>query len=65
MLGKSYLRTRTSREYKLTIDVIFKMQFTESQSRFLDSVQDALRHYDSQLKDINHKVRVKSGTNAE
>ncbi|KAJ5348498.1 hypothetical protein MYU51_016841 [Penicillium brevicompactum] len=32
------------------------MQFSESQSRFLDSVQDALARYDSQLKDINHKI---------
>jgi hypothetical protein len=37
------------------------MQFSKSQSRFLDGVQDALRRYDSQLKDINHKVRMKSG----
>ncbi|CAG8212029.1 unnamed protein product [Penicillium olsonii] len=32
------------------------MQFSESQSRFLDSVQGALRRYDSQLKDINQKI---------
>ncbi|CAG7922003.1 unnamed protein product [Penicillium olsonii] len=32
------------------------MQFSESQSRFLDSVQVALRRYDSQLKDINQKI---------
>jgi hypothetical protein len=37
------------------------MQFSESKSRFLDGVRDALRRYDSQLKDINHKVRMKSG----
>jgi hypothetical protein len=36
------------------------MQFSESESRFLDGVQDALRRYDSQLKDINQKVRMKS-----
>ncbi|KAJ5462357.1 hypothetical protein N7530_010562 [Penicillium desertorum] len=32
------------------------MQFSKSQSQFLDGVQDALRRYDSQLKDINHKI---------
>lgn len=32
------------------------MQFSESQSRFLDTVQGALRRYDAQLKDINQKV---------
>ncbi|KAJ5860476.1 uncharacterized protein N7529_007786 [Penicillium soppii] len=32
------------------------MQFSESQSRFLESVQDAIRRYDLQLKDINHKI---------
>jgi amidohydrolase len=37
------------------------MQFSESQSRFLESVQDAVRRYDLQLKDINHKVRVNYG----
>jgi hypothetical protein len=33
------------------------MNFPESQGRFLKSVQDALQRYDSQLNDINHKVR--------
>ncbi|CAG8948119.1 unnamed protein product [Penicillium salamii] len=32
------------------------MQFSESQSRFLDTVQGALRRYDAQLKDINQKI---------
>ncbi|KAJ5520947.1 hypothetical protein N7463_001400 [Penicillium fimorum] len=32
------------------------MRFSESNSRFLDSVQDAIRRYDSELKDINHKI---------
>lgn len=33
-----------------------KMHVAESQRVFLDIVQDALKRYDTQLKDINHKV---------
>ncbi|CAI7591048.1 unnamed protein product [Penicillium glandicola] len=32
------------------------MQFSESKSQFLNSVQDAIRRYASHLKDINHKI---------
>ncbi|KAJ5576580.1 hypothetical protein N7535_003506 [Penicillium sp. DV-2018c] len=32
------------------------MQFSESRGKFLSNVQDALRRYDSQLKDINRKI---------
>ena len=33
------------------------MHVAESQRVFLDIVQEALQRYDTQLKDINHKVR--------
>jgi hypothetical protein len=60
MLRKRYyLKSTISREHQLLIATRLKMQFSQSQSRFLDSVQDALRRYDSQLKDINHKVKAK------
>lgn len=32
------------------------MHVPESQRVFLDKVQEILRRYDAQLKDINHKV---------
>ncbi|KAJ5620363.1 hypothetical protein N7510_004347 [Penicillium lagena] len=32
------------------------MHLPETQRRFMDSVQDALRKYDAQLKEINHKI---------
>ncbi|KAJ5794192.1 hypothetical protein N7457_000791 [Penicillium paradoxum] len=38
------------------------VHFPKSQSRFLDIVQDTLRQYDSQLKDIHQKVRTEAGT---
>lgn len=36
------------------------MHVAESQRVFLDVVQEALKRYDTQLKDINHKVRDRS-----
>jgi hypothetical protein len=38
-----------------------KMHVPEAQRPFLDSVQEALRRYDEQLKDINHKVEFNGG----
>ena len=37
------------------------MHVPEAQRPFLDSVQEALRRYDEQLKDINHKVEFNGG----
>lgn len=39
-----------------TVLKLANMHLPESQTRFMDSVQDALRKYDAQLKEINHKV---------
>lgn len=38
-----------------------RMHVPEAQRPFLDSVQEALRRYDEQLKDINHKVESNDG----